>query len=210
MQSELLSGNITYFLDGYKSVDIGDMYTYALNNKVPSVDKSSGEMLRFFARLKGTKHILELGCGIGIATKYMKYDDDVKITALDYNKDRLNEAADYLKTEKNIDFVHAKAEDYLSETSNKFDFVFVDTIKREYVNVWYLLKRCLSNKALVIFDDILLYGYVLCEEAEIPYKYLETVREIKAFIDEIKYTFYSDSSIIPVGNGLLLINYEKC
>ncbi len=210
MQSELLSGNITNFLDGYKSLNIEDMYAYALNNKVPTVDKSAGEMLRFFARVKGTKHILELGCGIGIATKYMKYNDEVKITALDYNKNRLDEAADYLKTEKNIDFVHAKAEDYLGETSNKFDFVFVDTIKREYANVWYLLKKCLADKALVIFDDIFLYGYVLYEEAEIPYKYLETVRELKAFIDEVKYTFYSDSSIIPVGNGLLLINYEKC
>jgi predicted O-methyltransferase YrrM len=209
MQSELVCDYIACFLDKYKSLDIEDLYAYALNSKVPAVDKNSGELLRFLAHLKGTKHILELGCGIGIATKYMKYTDSVKITALDYNKDRLDEAADYLKDEKNIDFVHAKAEDYLSNTSYKFDFVFVDTIKREYAGMWYLLKRCLSDKALVVFDDILLYGYVLYEDAEIPYKYLETVRELKAFIDEIKYTFSSDASIIPLGNGLLLINYEK-
>lgn len=209
MQSELMYPFLADFLNSYESVDIEKIYSYSLNNKIPAVDKSVGEFLRFIVKLTKPDKILELGCGAGVATKYLFCDENVKLTAVDYNMHRLEKAKEHFAGFDNIEFVFEKAESFLDNTNDSYDLVFVDTIKREYPGIWHFVQKQLNEKALVIFDDVLLYGYTLFEDAEIPDKYMESVRELRNFINEIKCTYPSDSSLIPIGNGLLLIRHEK-
>ncbi|MEC9491754.1 O-methyltransferase [Flexistipes sp.] len=210
MQSELMYPFLENFLNSYESIDIEKIYSYSLNNKIPAVDKSVGEFLRFLVQLKKPKNLLELGCGAGVATKYLLFSDKIKLTAVDYNADRLGKAKEHFSPSDNVEFVFDKAENFLDKTEDYYDFVFVDTIKREYPGIWHMIRRKLKNNALVVFDDILLYGYTLFEDAEIPGRYIQSVKELRNFINEIKCRYPSNSSVIPIGNGLLLINHEKC
>ena len=47
------------------------------------------------------------------------------------------------------------------------------------------LKKCLNSNATVIFDDILLYGYVTCVEAEVPAKYRENRLYMINFLNQM-------------------------
>ena len=47
-----------------------------------------------------------------------------------------------------------RGEQFLKTTDEKYDFAFIDTVKREYSGIWQLLRPRLNKNACVIFDDI--------------------------------------------------------
>jgi predicted O-methyltransferase YrrM len=66
--------------------------------KVPIVDDDMGRFLRLICALVKPRSILEIGCGISYATHWMLLGfPEAKITALDYNIDRLDLCRKFLK-----------------------------------------------------------------------------------------------------------------
>jgi len=77
---------------------------------------------------------------------------------VDNNLERIDVAKRFLKDFDDITFYHDRVEHFLLKTIDKYDFVFVDSIKKDYEKIWYLLKPVLRNRALVIFDDFFSMG----------------------------------------------------
>jgi len=87
----------------------------------------------------------------------------------------------------------------------KFDFIFVDSIKSRYTIMWHYIKKRICKESLVIFDDVLLYGFLGQEITLIPDKYLNLYEELDAFVRELRYDTKYQSFVLPIGNGLLII-----
>ena len=114
----------------------------------------------------------------------------------------------YFKDYKNVEYYQMRGEQYLKTCDNTFDFAFIDSVKREYFNIWQLLRPKLNKNACVVFDDILIYGFVMAEEAETPHKYQTNRKEVQNFINHIFSDTSLNAQIIPVSGGLLVISLK--
>lgn len=208
MKSQLLIPAVYYFLENMELEGFDQFYEYAIKRDVPVVSKAVGNIIGFFVSLFRPTNILELGCGIGTAAKYMLTKSKANYTGVDNNLERIEVAKRFLKDFNKLKFIHSRVETFLSGTDEKYDFVFVDSIKKDYEKIWYLLKPVLSRRSMVIFDDFFLYGYIFQEEAEIPYKYREGVRLIKRFINNIKNDPTAEIVFLPIENGIMVVHYE--
>jgi predicted O-methyltransferase YrrM len=205
MKTEILLPHIrNYFQSFLQVLDINTV-EYAKLNEIPIVDTEVGVFLQFLLQLHSVNLSLEIGCGIGVSTRYIADSVNGRLISIDYNRQRIEKARLYLKGRENIEFLCIDAEEYLRRNKKKFDFVFVDSVKSRYGILWHLLKNNLNNGALVVFDDILIYGLLGQDKSIVPNKYKFMCSELDSFIKEIVEERVYPFCLVPIGNGLLLI-----
>ena len=175
---------------------------------VPCLSQEGCRFLALIAAIKKPAEAIDIGCGIGASTTALALGaPDANITALDANPERAA-LAGLLTSARRVSVHHADAFAYLKENDKSYDMAFVDSIKKDYSGIWHILRPRLSPGAVVLFDDVLLHGYTTEEEAEMPLKYRDGARELKAFLDEIKADAGLSSQIIPLSGGILLVSLK--
>jgi predicted O-methyltransferase YrrM len=203
--SGILQPYIEIFLKSFYVEECSEIETFAKLNKIPVVDVMTGNFLKFLLSLTKPKIGLEIGCGIGVSMDYILQVPTIeKYVALDTNRQRLDMCKKRHKDKKN-EYHNIDGESFLKNTDEKFDFIFVDSIKSKYIILWQYIKKHLNKNSLIIFDDVLLYGILGLDLSLIPDKYSNLYEELNEFILEIKYDKLYQSFILPIGNGLLLI-----
>lgn len=179
----------------------------AVKHGVPSLEAAACGAVANLVSMKKPARSIDIGCGIGVSSlAILNGYKETKLTALDGNLERLMIFNNYFKDFPNVSSYQVRGEQWLKGSSDLYDFAFVDSVKREYGEMWRLLRPCLNVGGVAVFDDILLYGYILCEEAEVPYKYKRNRLDILNFIDEIFADKSLSAQIIPASGGLLAIS----
>ena len=171
--------------------------------KTPSVEPDVGMFLEFLTFSRKPDKILEIGCGIGVSTRYMaKGAPDAHITAVDYNKGRLDYAEESFST-GNVSFVFSDGIEYLKNTNELYDLIFIDSVKKQYpVMLHYALKK-LADGGVIVFDDVFMYGEIFCRDCEIAEKYRPSVTVLREFIEKVKNEHRH--CLLPLGSGVLII-----
>ena len=182
------------------------IYILSKRYNIPTIHLQTALVLKTLLMAKKPSSILEIGCGAGASTEILNYSSDVLVDAVDANHIRIDLAQKNFKEFTNVRFHMKRGEEFLRSCEKKYDFVFVDSIKRHYQTIFYLLKDHLEEGALVLFDDFMFYGYFLEHECEIPPKYHLSIRELREFYGEIKENFKGSHMLLNIGNGLLVIN----
>ncbi len=179
------------------------LHELAMELKTPSVEIDVGLFLRFFCKTAKPVNILEIGCGIGVSTRYMaEAAPDARITALDHNHVRLAQAREIAVGIKNITFIQSEGVEFMRNSTEKYDLIFIDSVKKDYPVMYHYAENLLTDKGAVIMDDVFCYGYIFCEDCEIPDKYRALAGVFRDFLYRIKYT--RDHSILPIGGGVLV------
>ena len=169
----------------------------------PSVEPDVGMFLNYFAFSSKPKNILELGCGIGVSTRYISNGaPDAHITALDLNVKRL-EMARYNCKGLNVTFKKCDVIEHLKTDTKKYDMIFVDSMKKQYPIVFRYAYNMLNDGGTIIFDDMFVYGEIFCADCEIAPKYLPLVKTMRDFIQYIKHSYRH--SFLPLGGGVMLV-----
>lgn len=208
MKGYLLIPGIERFVQSVQPEEMDEFHNVADKWGIPAVERCTGGFLTMMTAMSRPSKVLELGCGNGVSTEYLtKGAPNAFFTCVDLNGDRLKYAEKQFEGRKQHKFVQGRAEVFLKETDEKFDFVFVDTIKRHYPVIFELLKDKLNEGGVVVFDDVLLYGFQAAKECEIPIKYKRTVREVNDFINYVMKNHPYNATLIPLGDGLLV--YRK-
>ena len=193
---------------GFKS-DYETLRQAAERMGVPSLEENACTAVTNIVSIKQPAKSIDIGCGIGVSSMaVLKGFPNTQLTAVDGNLERGLFFQNYFKDYKNVSYYQMRGEQFLKTTDEKYDFAFIDTVKREYAGICQLLKLRLNRNACFVFDDILIYGYVMCEEAETPYKYQSNRREVLNFIHEIFEDDTLNAQIIPVNGGLLSISLK--
>ena len=127
-----------------------------------NVPRQTGVMLNMFIKMMGTKNALEIGTSNGYSglwlTKALK-ETGGHLTTIEYYEKRQSIAIENFKTCGVYDIVtpiQGSACDILRSFSDedKFDFVFIDANKREYVEYFNLIKPHLTQKCFIAADNI--------------------------------------------------------
>lgn len=182
----------------------------AIDLGVPSLEENACSAITNLVSIKRPESSIDIGCGIGASSQaILEGYPETNLIGIDGNLERGLFFQNYFKDYKNVTHYQMRGEQFLKTTDKKFDFAFVDSVKREYSGMWQLLRPRLNRNALVVFDDILIYGYILSEESETPYKYQSNRREVLNFIAEVTNDNTLSVQLIPVSGGLLSISLRN-
>lgn len=127
-----------------------------------------GRLLTIISKMLNPKNVLEIGTFTGYATLCLVegLSSDGKITTLDVNEDLAYLPRKYFSESKfsnQIDFQIQDAKEFLRNTDEVFDLIFIDADKENYAEYFRLIKPKTKSGSVILFDNVLWYGKVLEE-----------------------------------------------
>jgi len=164
---------------------------------------SQSQFLHLIIKISNIKKVLEIGTFTGLSTLSMALalSDDGKIIALDKNEETNKVAIDFFKKanqDHKIKSLIKPALESLDEIKNeKFDLVFIDADKINYIEYYERSLQLLNKNGLIIIDNVLWYGEVVNENNTDKF-----TKNIKEFNDHISKDTRVEKLIIPLGDGM--------
>ena len=166
---------------------------------------SQCHFLHLIIKTSNIKQILEIGTftGLSALTMSLAMPNDGKLITLDKNEETNKVANEFFKRakqENKIEIINNKALDNLNEFKNKnykFDLVFIDADKENYINYYDISLDLINSNGLIIIDNVLWHGEVI-DEKKID-NLTQSIRKFNIYINNDKRI---ENLIIPVGDGL--------
>lgn len=190
---------------------IKEMELYAEEYKIPIMQSGGLEFIKRKIQTLGAKNILELGTAIGYsAIQFASVSDDIKITTIERNEERYNEAIKNIKDinyDNRINVIFSDALDV--NLTDKYDLIIIDAAKGKNIDFFNKYKNNLKKEGIIIFDNMNFHGLV-GKSSEIKYKNLRSlVRKIEEFREFIivQEDYYTE--FIEVGDGLAVCEKKK-
>lgn len=164
-----------------------------------------GRLLSILSKMLRPENILEIGTFTGYATLCLAEGlaENGKITTLDVNEELAYLPKKYFvesEFSEKIDFRLQDAKDFLKETEEVFDLVFIDADKENYVEYFKLIKPKVKSGSVIMFDNVLWYGKVLEENPK-----QESTKKIKELNDSVAQDADFENLILPLRDGVNLI-----
>lgn len=191
-----------------------DMAKFADENNVPIIKKDVQSFLELFLGIIKPRNILEIGTAIGFSSYLMALSTNYSSQILTIERDE--EVAEIAKNflskddKAKIDIVIGDALEEIKKLDDKkYSLVFIDAAKSKYKEFFELIKPKVKDDVVIICDNILFKGMVCESFQNVPKKNRTIYKNLKMFIDEINNDNKLISSLIPIGDGLLLIRYKK-
>ena len=159
-----------------------------------NIPRETGIMLNMFIKMMNAQNALEIGTSNGYSglwlAKALK-ETGGQLTTIEFYEKRQSVAIENFKTCGVFDIItpiQGSACDILErfEDSKKFDFVFIDANKREYVKYLELIKPHLTQKAFIAADNITSHA-----------------EKVQTFIDAIDADNNFQYEILNLSGGLL-------
>lgn len=187
--------------------DIEGLRQDAFSRNIPTADDETLNFLTTLLSAFQPKNILELGTATGISGGVMlKNCKDAKLTTVEANEEFFREGVENFKKLEVFDRVRpilGDAGKIIEELDEKFDFIFLDCAKVQYIKYLPRLKTLLSDGGVLLADDVLLYGW-LTGEVEIPKKRKMLAKHIEEFLQAVCSDSELATTILNVGDGLSL------
>ncbi|MCL2573020.1 MAG: O-methyltransferase [Defluviitaleaceae bacterium] len=195
---------------------LGEFQQSAYNEGLPIIKRDVANFLATMIVTKQPRNILEIGCAVGFSSalfaKFMP--EDGKITTIDryeYMIKRAKQNFDLLGIADKISIIEQCASLVLPRLTSedaKFDFIFMDCGKGQYLHFLPYCLQMLKSGGLFVTDDVLQNGDVALEFAEITKRQRTTYKNMREFLATSTSLEGFVSSILPIGDGLLIIARE--
>ncbi len=167
---------------------------------------SQAQLLQIIIKMSKTKKILEVGSFTGFSALSMALalPSDGILISLDKNSEFSNKAKSFYEkaNEKRIKQIIKPAMESLKElekSNQKFDLIFIDADKENYINYYNICIDMVVSGGLIIIDNVLWHGEV--SEKSKNDKFTNIIRD---FNNHLKKDNRTMKNIIPVGDGLTI------
>ena len=182
---------------------------YAKDNHVPIVEEETESLIKFLISTKKPKSVLELGTAIGYsAISFTKSSPFIeKYISVEIKEEMYKIALENIKDFSLEDKIKVFLEDayvFLNKTRDSFDLIFIDAAKGQYENYFAAALNDLNKDDLKICDNVLFKGMIANDDLVIRRK-ITIVRRLREFLEKIEKNDEFISSIVPIGDGLLLV-----
>ncbi len=184
----------------------------ALENHVPIIKKDTQGVLKFLLQLQQPKRILEVGTAIGFSALFMSEysNSDCGITTIEKVAMRLVEAKKNLSSERfphrnKITLRQGEGLEVLKELvleRESFDFIFLDAAKAQYMSFLPELMKLLSDKGMLLTDNVLQDGTVTNSRYSITRRDRTIHSRMREYLYTITHMEELSTVILPVGDGI--------
>ena len=164
---------------------------------------SQCQFLHLIIKISKINKVLEIGTFTGLSTLSMALalPDEGSIIALDKNEETNKIAQNFFKKanqdHKIKTIIKPALESLMSIRNEKFDLVFIDADKMNYIEYYERSLKLLNTSGLIIIDNVLWYGEVVNENNTDKF-----TKNIKEFNNHISKDTRVEKLIIPLGDGM--------
>ena len=166
-----------------------------------NLDRTSANFLNMLIKINNSKNVLEIGTSNGYSGIWiLKALEETKgrLTTIEFWEKRQSVArknfelcADNVEVEPKIGSAILILEDLEQEIKDlkrdKFDFVFIDANKKEYIEYFKIVDKILKSGGIILADNILTH-------------YEKTLPYINTLFDNLNY----QSQILEIGAGMMI------
>ena len=180
---------------------------YALENHVPIIRPLSREILAKEVAAKNPSKILEIGTAIGFSGCLMLNSaPNSTLTTIEIDEKSFEVAKqNFAKAgfTNRVKQILGDASEIVKTLEGKFDFIFLDGPKSQYVKQLPYLVNLLSVGGVLLADNVLFMGQVLSDIYP-KHKHRSMILKLRQFIRDIQSDKRLTSEIIDIEDGLLL------
>lgn len=178
--------------------------SFAMKNGVPIMQDEGIDFICKYIKEHGAKRVLEIGSAIGYsAIRFAEASADVAVTTVEIDLERFIKAKENIEQhnlENRVCVVNADALTYSVE--GKFDLIFIDAAKAQYINFFEKYKHNLADGGAIISDNLSFHGMV--EDLSLTHNYStkKLVKKIRKYIDFLKANDEFETEFFPFGDGI--------
>ena len=142
---------------------IGEMESYAAENRIPIIGPAVARMLALFVQISGAKRIFEMGSAIGYSTIWLAQAAGPKARVIytDGDPEKARRAKEYFRragVAKRIEVRVGNALELVKKAPGTFDLIFNDVDKHQYPAALRAAMPKLRRGGLLITDNTLWSG----------------------------------------------------
>ena len=175
---------------------------------VPIIRKEMESFLRVILTIKHPKEILELGTAIGYSAILMSECCDAKITTIENYEKRIPIAREnFEKAGKSnqIELLEGDAMEVMKTLpKEKYDFIFMDAAKAQYINYLPEVMRLLNPGGVLITDNVLQDGDLIQSKFIVRRRDRTIHKRMREFLETVKHDDRLETSIVPIGDGIVM------
>ena len=201
---------ITRYIRGLVKDDIEELYNFAHNKEIPVAKPETTKLLHILSLIKKPKKILELGTGIGCSAIILsKASENSSILTVEKNPDNYNEALSLIELNKLSDRIKVINDDGinvlkdLKDKNEKFDFIFLDSAKAQYIDYYPYLTDMLNEGGLLVTDNVL-YGGMVATDELLENRKKTIVKRLRMYIDALNNDKTLQTVVVPIGDGVAI------
>ena len=214
-----------YFTDDYISKYIrliqpkydgvlGDIQEEALSMEIPIIPHETARFLSTLLTIKRPKEVLEIGTAVafsaGLMCRYLQPDGHV--TTIDRYELMLKDARKNIKRlglEDKIKIIQDDAANVLPALQGSYDFIFLDAAKGQYIQFLPHILRLMPIGGVFVADDVLHGGNIAKSRFSLERRQRTIHKRMRNFLWDISHLDCLESSIIPIGDGIVLCTKVK-
>lgn len=188
-----------------------EMEEEARLNKVPIISPAGAKLLIDTVITCSPKSVLEIGTAIGYSTILIGTNaPNAKITTIEIDAVRSDKAINYITKagiKSRVNLVVADAELIIPKLNKKFDLVFIDAAKGQYLKYLMQVRDKLCSNAVIFADNVLFRGMVE-DEVETPRRFKTIVKRLRSYLDYINNDSQFKTVLHRVGDGIAISIYQ--
>ena len=177
---------------------------------IPAVRFDTAMFLMQTAAMRQPKNVLEIGFGSGASSVFIRHGlqnvAGYLITTLERDNNRYVRGKALLEQLciQDIELVKCDAFDWLHNCDAEFDYIFLDAVKRDYIDYLPIIKKILGKNGILIVDNTFFNDKVLRPIDELEEKYRSGV----GLLDQFNRTLAGDGDFVTmmynIGDGMTI------
>ena len=194
-----------------KNEIIQEIQNESLEQKVPIITDEVLNYMIFTAKNIKARNILEIGTATGYSGLFLAQianENSGFLTTMEIDEIRYGKAVENFKKlglfEKNkMIFGDALEEIPKLDKNVKYDFIFIDASKGQYLKFFEKSYELLNENGIIFIDNLMFRGLIAADKEEIPKRYKTIVKRLKEFIEKLneEYNFV----LLPFGDGVGIV-----
>ena len=201
----------------YNSDFLEKLREKALEAKVPIIKREMESFLKTLLLLKKPKRILEVGAAVAYSSLVMAetLEGNVKISTIENYEKRVLEARKNIADSHYSNIIHLIEEDAskvlkeLVEKEEKYDFIFMDAAKGQYINWLEPVIKLLNKEGVLCSDNVLQGGDIVQSRYLIERRDRSIHSRLREYLYELTHREELSTTILSLGDGVALTVLKK-
>lgn len=194
--------------------EMKEILSYARANYIPVLLEDTAKLLFNLAYKLQPKNMLEIGTAIGYSGTLLLSASKTNLTTIenfDSNFDLAKKHFESAGLSNNVNMLFGDAYDVLCDLNTqgkKYDFIFLDGPKGQYIKYLPILKQMLTDGGVLVSDNVHFKGMVFWEGV-IPHRKRTIVVNLRKFLQTIKDDPDFEWKELKVGDGVMISKLNK-
>ncbi len=179
----------------------------SIENHIPIIKDDGCDFLIEFCKTHQPKTILEIGTAVGYSGSFMLNNCNANLITIEKDEKVFNIAKktfNSLNLQNRVVQILGDAKEVIKTLTNKFDLIFLDGPKGQYIFYYETLKNLLNKGGYIIADNVYFHGLVNGPEF-VKHKLRTMVVNLRKFLDLIKNDKDVEAKVLDIGDGIAVI-----